>query len=311
MPEVDLADCWFLTGATASGKSAVGVELARRLGGEILSLDSMAVYRGLDIGVAKPAAAERRAVPHHLIDLVEPDESFSLADYLDAAAAAVADVRGRGRAPVFVGGTPLYLKGLLRGVFAGPPADWSLRGELQAVAERDGPAALHARLAQVDPTAAGRLSPQDTRRVIRALEVWIKTSRPISDWQRQFERPRAADQCRAIVLEWPRAQLCERIDARVDAMFAAGLIAEIRALLAAGQRFGRTAGQALGYRETLEHLAGERDLAGTIALVKTRTRQFAKRQATWFRSLGELQRLPVDEPFDPAEVAERVAALGG
>lgn len=279
---------WFLTGPTASGKTAVGLVLAERIGAEIVSLDSMAVYRGLDLGTAKPTTAERARVPHHLVDLVEPEEEFSVAEYLAAAARACDAIAARGRAALFVGGTPLYLKALLRGLSPGPPADWALRRELAEWAEGAGPSALHARLAQVDPAAAARLHPHDTRRLIRALEVHATTGQPLSASQTQFTAAAPAHP-RVFVLDWPREVLYERINRRVEAMFAAGLVDEVQNLLAAGRRFGRTAGQALGYHEVLAHLAGQRDLAATIELVQRRTRQFAKRQGTWFRSLAECQ----------------------
>lgn len=303
-----LADCWFLTGPTASGKTAIGLELAEILGAEILSLDSMAVYRGLDIGTAKPTAAERRRVPHHMIDLVEPDDEFSLAQYVAQAEGAAADVRARGREVLFVGGTPLYLKALLRGIFEGPPADWQFRREWQSRAEQQGADWLHQRVAEVDAAAAERLHARDTRRLIRALEVFEKTGRPISEWQQQFERARPAEHCRVFVLDWPREQLAARIDRRVEAMFAAGLVDEVRRLLAAGVVFGRTARQALGYREVLAHLRAEADLNETNALVKTRTRQFAKRQLTWFRSLSECRWLSMAEGTEARKVAEQIVS---
>jgi tRNA dimethylallyltransferase len=268
----------------------------------------MAVYRGLDIGTAKPTPEERQAVAHHLIDLVDPDQEFSLAEYLEAAEKAAAEIAARGREVLFVGGTPLYLKALLRGIFEGPPADWELRRRLQSEAREHGPNWLHARLAAVDPAAASRLHANDSRRLIRALEVFEKTGRPISVWQQQFERARPAEACKVFVLDWPRETLYARIDARVERMFAAGLAAEVEAVLKAGKRFGRTARQALGYRETLEFLEGQRGLEETIELVKTRTRQFAKRQLTWFRSLSECRWIAMDESLTPADVAEKIVS---
>lgn len=295
-----------MTGPTAAGKTALGLALAERLNAEILSLDSMAVYRGLDIGTAKPALADQRRVPHWLIDLIEPEEEFSVAQYIAAAEAAAAEVQSRGREVLFVGGTPLYLKALLRGIFEGPPADWEFRRRMLDAAERQGQASLHERLASIDPLAAGRLHPRDVRRVVRALEVFEATGRPISDWQRQFDRARPAEACRVFVLDWPRDELYARIERRVDAMFHLGIVDEVSRLLAQGRQLGRTAGQALGYREVLERLAGERDLDATIELVKTRTRQFAKRQLTWFRSLSECRWLPVASDDDARAQAEAI-----
>lgn len=299
------ADCWFLTGPTASGKTAAGLELARRLNAEIVSLDSMALYRGMDIGTAKPTAAERAAVPHHLIDVIDPHEEYSVAEYVAAAERAVSEIAARRRVPLFVGGTPLYLKALLRGIFAGPPADWDLRNRLQEVADREGDEALHQRLAVVDPASARRLHARDRRRVIRALEVFEKTGQSITELQRQFDRARPAEACLVFMLDWPREQLIQRIDSRVDAMFAAGLVDEARRLLSSPMPPSRTAGQAVGYREVFEHLRGQRDLPETIELVKLRTRQFAKRQMTWFRSLSEVRRIPADRPAE--ELVRRIA----
>ena len=304
------ATCWFLTGPTAAGKTTVGAELARRLHAEIISLDSMAVYRGMDIGTAKPTLDERRAVPHHLIDLVDPREEFSLAQYLAAAEECTGEIRARGREVLFVGGTPLYLKGLLRGIFEGPPADWALRKRLEEEARRHPPGFLHQELARVDPDAAKRLHPNDTRRLVRALEVYQKTGQPISRVQRQFAVGRPAEACRVFVLDWPREELYRRINHRVDAMFAGGLVEEVRKLLAADRPLGKTASQALGYREVIEHLRGDSDLPETIELVKTHTRQFAKRQGTWFRSLSECRYVPIGGSAAPAEVAERIVEAG-
>ncbi len=290
-PYLTPADCWFLTGPTASGKTGLALELAAALGAEIISLDSMAIYRGMSIGTAKPTVAEQSQVPHHLIDIIEPHEEYSVAQYVGAAEATVRQIAARGRVPLFVGGTPLYLKALLRGIFSGPPADWELRRELQAFANSHGDEALHRRLADVDPASALRLHARDQRRVIRALEVFAKTGQSITDLQQQFDKARPAEACRVFMLNWPREELVERIDARVEAMFSAGLVEEVRGLVDGGLSPGRTASQAVGYREVIQNLSGERNLPATVELVKLRTRQFAKRQMTWFRSLSECRLL--------------------
>jgi len=308
MPASAARDCWFLTGQTASGKSAVGVELAARIGAEIVSMDSMALYRAMDIGTAKPNSAERQRVPHHLIDVLEPDQEYSLAQYLDAAEECVRQIRSRGREVLFVGGTPLYLKGLLRGIFRGPPADWELRRQLEEEARQNEPGFLHRRLAEVDPQAARRIHPNDTRRLVRAMEVFLKTGQPISSLQQQFEIGSPPEACRVFVLDWPREELLIRIERRVDRMFAGGLVEEVRGLLARPGPLSQTARQALGYREVIEHLEGRRDLAQTIEEVKTHTRQFSKRQGTWFRSLSECRFVSVDANMDPMEIARRIAS---
>ncbi|TWU60416.1 IPP transferase [Rubripirellula tenax] len=295
-----------LAGPTASGKSALGIELARLVNGEILSLDSIAVYRGMDIGTAKPTAAEQSAVPHHLIDLVEPTEEFSVVRYLRAAHAAVADVRSRGRTPIFVGGTPMFLKGVLRGFDPGPPADWEFREAVEADLQAHGVDALRDRLQQVDPLAAHRIGKNDARRMIRALEVARSTGQPISHRQIQFDRPIAASKCRVVALGWPRKMLHERIAARVEAMFCGGLVAEVQGLLDRHDELSRTAAQAVGYREVIDHLKRGTRIEETITYVATHTRQLAKRQESWYRSFSEIRRIEVDESFDVVGVANRI-----
>ncbi len=281
----DFRDAFLLTGPTGSGKTALALELAERHGAEILSMDSMALYRGLDIGTAKPTAAERHRVPHHLIDVLDPWESASVAWWLDRARACARDLRSRGKRVLIVGGTPLYLRALLQGLFEGPPADADLRQRLGQEAEQHGGAALHARLAAVDPAGAARLHPNDLRRVIRALEVWELTGRPISAWQQQWTDTAADAEPRAFWLDLPRAALYERINRRVERMFAEGLVDEVRALRGLPRLLSREAAQALGYKEVFAHLDGRETLQATVARVQTRTRQFAKRQITWFRHL--------------------------
>ncbi|HTM56244.1 MAG TPA: tRNA (adenosine(37)-N6)-dimethylallyltransferase MiaA [Pirellulales bacterium] len=301
-------DAWFLTGPTASGKTEIGVGLAELLNAEIVSLDSMAVYRGMEIGTAKPTPADCARIPHHLVDLLEPNHQYSLASYVEDAGRAVRDIAARGHQALFVGGTPLYLKALLRGIFQGPAADWQLRRQLQAELDRAGEGALHRRLQEVDAASAARLHPRDHRRVIRALEVWEKTGQSISRLQQQFEHARPAEACRVFVLNWPAEDLARRIDDRVERMFAAGFVDEVRELSRRYGELSRTASQALGYREVIEHLAGQRDLPATIELVKLRTRQFAKRQRTWFRSLSECRSVPMTEGFSAIEIARQIEA---
>lgn len=297
----------YLTGATASGKSAVGVHLARLIDAEILSLDSMSLYRGMDVGTAKPTLAERGGVPHHLIDVLDPWESASVALYREWALAAIRDVESRGRRALFVGGTALYLKAMLRGLFDGPGADPEVRARLEAEAQAIGDAALHARLAALDPATAARLHPNDRRRVVRALEVMELTGAPFSAQQREHDRPAPAA-TRVFALDWPRAILHERIDGRVVAMFEAGLVEEVRRLQSAPRPMSWVASQGVGYREVIEHLSGAVDLPTTIARVQARTRQFAKRQGTWFRGLSEVRRVEVAPGDAPEALARRLAA---
>jgi tRNA dimethylallyltransferase len=277
-----------LTGPTAAGKSQLGIELAQALGAEIIAMDSMTLYRGMDVGTAKPTPGERTAVRHHLIDVLDPWESASVAWWLERAAECCRDIEGRGKRVLFVGGTPLYLKALLCGLFDGPPADQALRQQLEAEAMAKGSAALHTRLAAVDPVSAGRIHPNDVRRTVRALEVYTLTGKPLSALQTQWDRDEAEVTDGADTVLWldvPRAELHARIDRRVEAMFAAGLVEEVRRLRTLPQQWSREASRALGYREVCAHLDGRMDWAATIALVQTRSRQFAKRQLTWFRHL--------------------------
>ena len=301
-----LRRCWFLAGPTACGKSSVALALAEQLRSEsleIVSLDSMTLYRRMDIGTAKPSADECRRVPHHLFDLLEPSQDFSVAEYVVAAESVCRDIVARGGTPLFVGGTGLYLRSLLRGVFAGPPANDEIRQRLEAEATSDGVESLHLRLQQLDPVTSARLHPHDLRRVVRALEVIELTGQPMSAQHR--EEPLAPDQrpTNVVWLSPPRAWLYERINARVEQMLAAGWLDEVRSLLAEPQPLSQTARHALGYQELIEHLCGTRSLAEATELIQTRTRQFAKRQHTWFRNLEECHPLPITGDESAAEVA--------
>ena len=325
--------CWFLSGATASGKTGVGIELAGRLDAEIVSMDSMALYRRMDIGTAKPTLQQRQAVPHHLLDVIEPHQEYSLAQYIETVKRCVAGIQARGRQVLFVGGTPLYLKGLLRGIFEGPAADQRLRDELAAEARRHGGEWLHRRLSEIDPVAAGRLHPNNWRRLIRAIEVFEKTGRPISRWQEQFDTGLPAEECKVFVLDWSREELYTRINRRVEEMFAEGLLDEVRSLLKKGGTgilpvkgaahgqdgratnngapLSKTAAQAVGYREVIEHLRGDRGLEETVELVKMHTRRFAKRQGTWFRGLEECRFVPLCGEVDAVGTARLIMEMAG
>lgn len=302
-------DCWFLSGPTASGKTSIGIELARQLGAEIVALDSMTVYRHMNIGTAKPTAEDRSLVPHHLIDVVNPNEPYNIYCYLEAAHQIVKQIHRRGNEVLFVGGTPLYLKALLRGLFQGPEADWKFREKIVRETATIGKDSLYQRVLQVDPLSASRLHPNDTRRLIRALEVYKLTGQPISHLQLQFEESRPAEQCRVFVLERPKSELTFRMDHRVDWMFRTGLLEETKALTESETPPGQTARQAVGYREALAHLAGELSRVEAINRVKIRTRRFGKRQKSWFRALRECRPVQLDRRETPRAVAQRIMTL--
>ena len=297
-----------LTGQTASGKSVVAVCLAKATGAEIISVDSMKVYRGLDIGTAKPSLASREVVPFHMIDVVDPQESFSLAGYLDGARTAAYDVKARGRHALFVGGTPLYMRGLLYGIFDGPCADWALRAQLKEQARRSGPGVLHDELRKVDPVTATRLHPNDMRRVIRALEVVRKTGRPISAHQRQYPAPKAAVPYRMAALRRSDADLQGRIRRRTDRMFAAGLVDEVRRALARGE-LCRSVRKAIGYREVIACLNGEFSLDEAARQIVHNTWRLARKQRTWLKSFPSVEWLDVQPDETPEETAARAKAL--
>ena len=297
----------YLTGPTAVGKTLLGVTLARRLGAEVVALDSMTLYRRLDIGTAKPSQAERGGVPHHLIDILEPSASASVADYRRWAGDVLADIENRGRRALFVGGTALYLKALLRGLFDGPAGDPTLRVALEADADRLGEVALHDRLRAVDPRSADRLHPNDRRRVIRALEVTLTSGRPLSEHQIEHDCPAPAHVA-VFALDRPRPEVHARINRRVEQMFADGLVDEVRGLLAEDPPISPVATQGVGYREVIDHLTGQISVATAIERTQARTRQFAKRQATWFRGLDEVRSFPLGPDEPPEATVERLLA---
>ena len=304
--EVFSTDCWFLTGQTASGKTDVALALAERLQAEIVAMDSMTLYRGMDIGTAKPTPSERQRVPHHLLDVLDPDQSASVDWYLHEAATVCTEIRQRGRRPLLVGGTPLYLKASLRGLFDGPPADQQLRSELEEQALARGSQALHQQLSEIDPAAAARIHTSDVRRLVRALEVYRLTGKPISVWQQQFQTP--ADPAPPIAcLTRPRPELCERIDTRVVRMLEGGWIDEVRHLQQAFPSMSRQARQAVGYLEIADHLAGKLDYATMTEKIQARTRRFSRKQMTWFRHLQECVLFTTDQSEPTDLVVDRLA----
>ena len=273
-----------ICGPTASGKTALSVALAQRLHTEIISADSMQIYRGMDIGTAKPTEAERCGVPHHLLDICDPGEPFSVARYVELADAAAQDILRRGMIPVVAGGTGLYMDALIEcSTFTGDETDLSIREKYQRMAAEQGNIAVHECLRRVDPEGAARLHPNNLKRVIRALEVYEQTGMTLDAFNRLHKRPAPKYQAIKIgVCPAERQVLYERIDKRVDQMLADGLLDETRRLLEPGALAG-TAAQAIGYKELLGFLQGEQPLEECVALLKQRSRNYAKRQLTWLK----------------------------
>ncbi|MDR2440100.1 MAG: tRNA (adenosine(37)-N6)-dimethylallyltransferase MiaA [Planctomycetaceae bacterium] len=288
--------CWYLTGPTASGKSRIGINLAQRLGAEIISLDSMAIYREMDVGTDKVMPENRGGIPHHMIDIIDPSDEYSLAQYVHEAGNKIDEIQLRGKKVLFVGGTPLYLKGMLRGVFEGPPADFEFRVQLQKKMVGNPPELLHQLLKKVDPVTAKRLHPNDTRRIIRALEVYEKTGKTISSFQKQFEVGTPASKCQVYVLQTPRDVLYARINKRVDKMIYEGFLEEVQQLKERRVPISKTARQALGYKELFDYLDGKMKFGQVVDLIKQNTRNFAKHQETWFRGLSECRFTSSDKP---------------
>ena len=273
-----------ICGPTASGKTALSVALAKQLHTEIISADSMQIYRGMDIGTAKPTAAERQGVPHHLLDICAPGEAFSVARYVELADAAAQDVLSRGMIPIVAGGTGLYMDALIEcSTFSGDETDLSVREKYQRMAAEQGNEAVHACLAKVDPEGADRLHPNNLKRVIRALEVYEQTGMTIDAFNRLHKRPAPKYAALKIgICPAERQTLYDRIDRRVDQMLADGLLEETKRLLDSGALAG-TAAQAIGYKELLGYLQGDAPLADCVALLKQRSRNYAKRQLTWLK----------------------------
>jgi tRNA dimethylallyltransferase len=297
-------DILVILGPTASGKSDLALRVAQAAGAEILSVDSMQVYRGMDIGTAKPSAAERAAVKHHGIDLVEPSETFTVARFVEYADAVIRNAASRHTPLVAAGGTPLYYKSLFEGLFQGPGADAAVRQRLRALSNQE----LHERVSQVDPPTAARVHVQDTKRLIRALEVFELTGKPISSFQTAWTAAEPRHPAVWIGLLWDKETLNRRMNARVKAMMETGWLNETRNLLArhAGS-LSPTAAEATGYHELAEHLNGNVTLDEALEQIKIATRQLARRQMKWFRRFPSVHWLPGDTP--PKDLTRRVMEL--
>lgn len=278
-----------IMGPTATGKSALGIALALRFGGEVVSCDSTAVYRGFDIGTDKVPVAARRGVPHHLIDVADPTEEYSAARYAREAAAAVREITARGRLPILVGGTGLYYRALTRGVFPGPGRDTALRARLERIADRKGVERLHVLLARVDAGSTVRIQPRDRKRLVRALEVYFLTGRPMTAHFAETQSPLPEYDVMAFALQIPAEATAARVAARVDAQFRDGLLDEIRGLLASGIPEIANPFTGLVYRQALEHLHGVRDEPATRELIVRENRRYSRRQLIWFRKEPNLQ----------------------
>jgi tRNA dimethylallyltransferase len=278
-----------IVGPTATGKSALGISLAQRFDGEIVSCDSTAVYRGFDIGTDKVPVAEQRGIPHHMVDVVEPTEEYSAARYAREAAHVIRDITARGKLPILVGGTGFYYRALTRGLFEGPGRDEGLRRRLERVASRRGHEYLHRWLAGVDPASAARIQAPDVKRIVRALEVWIVTGRPLTDHFAETASPLPDYDVTAIALQISPEQTRERVARRVHAQFEQGLLDEMRALLARGIPETALPFTGLVYRQALEHLHGMRDEAETRELIVRENRKYSRRQLIWFRKEPNLR----------------------
>lgn len=290
-----------LIGPTASGKTDIALEIASRHEMEVVSVDSMQVYREMDIGTAKPSTEERRRVSHHMIDVVDPAERFNVAKYRDMALKALEDIWSRGRRPLLICGTPLYLKALLWGLFEGPGRDHQFREKLREKAKIEGKRSLHERLSRVDPDAADRICPNDLRRVIRALEVFEITGEPISARQTDFWKAPVIPNC-MVGIRWERSELYRRIEGRVEQMLGDGLVDEVRGLRG---RLGPQASQAVGYKELISFLEGDHSFEEATRLIKRNTRHLAKDQISWFRRFPVVEWVDAQEGENIYELAQR------
>lgn len=300
-----------IVGPTATGKSALGIALAQRFNGEVVACDSTAVYRGFDIGTDKVPPDQQGGIPHHMVDIADPTEEYSAARYGREAAAVVRAITARGRLPILVGGTGLYYRALTRGFFPGPSRDVALRARLERIADRRGVERLHALLARIDPPSAARIQPRDRKRLVRALEVYVLTGRPLTAHFADTESPLPEYDVTAFALRIPREDTAARVAARVGAQFAQGLLDEIRGLLTAGVPETAHSFTGLVYRQALEYLKGVRDEAATRELIVRENRKYARRQLIWFRKEPNLQWIHAAGECEATrdEVARAIAAM--
>lgn len=298
-----------ILGVTASGKSRLGFDLARTLETDVISIDSMKVYRRMDIGTAKPSRERRQQVHYHLIDVVEPSESYSVGMFLDQAQHAIDTLESADKPVVAVGGTALYIKSLMHGLFEGPAADHHLRNRLHHQAQTEGLDQLHRELTQVDPTAAARINPNDARRIVRALEVYHLTGKPISSFQTQFNADNQLRHWCIVGLRRDKARENRRINARVKNMVSAGLFDEVRALLAEDRPLSKQAAAAIGYAEVIAHLQGRMDAETAVEKIKIHTRRLAKSQRTWFKTFTQAHWIDVPPDATPESIRDQVLDL--
>jgi tRNA dimethylallyltransferase len=301
-------DICFVIGCTGCGKGAVGRELAGRVGGEILSVDSMKIYRRMDIGTAKPSEEVLLSVPHHLVDIVEPSERFSVAQFVTLAERTGGEIAARGR-PIFaVGGTAMYIKALSEGLFEGPSADPEIRRRLREEADSSGADVLHDRLRSVDSAAAERIHRNDLRRIVRALEVFEITGTPITELQTQWDQTRTRHRCTFIGLRRTLEDQSHRTNMRVKRLIERGWVEEVRQLLAEGAPMSTTARQALGYPEMIDYVRGVMSLEDAVERIKISTRRFSKAQRTWFKRFRDVYWVDLEPDDDVASVCDRIAA---
>ena len=301
----------FVFGCTGCGKGGVGRALAKRLNAELISVDSMKIYRRMDLGTAKPSSDDRAGIRHHLIDVAEPSEEFSVARFVEAADQAVKTIHERDRPVLAVGGTALYIKALSEGLFEGPSADEGIRERLNVRAGRLGSPALHTELRAVDPVAVERIHPNDLRRIVRALEVYELTGQPISALQTQWDSQRTVYDCNFVGLRRGLEDQNHRTNQRAKRMIDAGLVDEVRSLLAEDRPLSQTARKAVGYAEIIEHLSGDVPLAEALENIKINTRQLAKSQRTWFKRFRQVHWIDLPPDSSAEEVAETLIGERG